>query len=321
VRLSSRPDDGSEGKPVATFHFRKRRALSLPIMLSVVLMTFNVMLMVCWIVLLAQLNSWGALTIGTIVFALILVGLSVYLVITIKEVRLNQRQVNFVDSVTHELKSPIASLKLYLETLEMRELDPQQRFSFYRVMETELARLDSLINQLLEVGRLDAIGHRSQPEDVPLGPLLKRCAQLACAHHQCAEDQVFKFDVEPAIIRARPMVLEMIFGNLLDNAIKYAAASPSVDVQVRVQRRDRVVTRICDNGRGVPPDMRKKIFKMFYRGGKELERTQKGTGLGLYIVRTLVHLLKGSVSVRDREGGTGSVFEVELPGRAEACES
>jgi signal transduction histidine kinase len=193
-----------------------RRRLSLPITLSVVLMTFNVMLMVCWIVLLAQLNSWGALTIGTIVFALILVGLIVYLVITIKEVRLNQRQVNFVDSVTHELKSPIASLRLYLETLEMRDLDAKQRESFYRVMESELLRLDSLINQLLEVGRLDAIGHRSEPEDVPLLPLLKRCAETACAHHKCTEAEVFKFDVEPAVIRARPMVLEMIFGNLLD---------------------------------------------------------------------------------------------------------
>lgn len=310
-----------KGEPVAAFHFRKRRTLSLPITLSVILMTLNVMLMVCWIVLLAQQNSWGALTIGTIVFALILAGLIVYLVITIKEVRLNQRQVNFVDSVTHELKSPLASLRLYLETLEMRELDAKQRESFYRVMESELLRLESLINQLLEVGRLDAIGHRSEPEDVSLVPLLKRCAETACAHHKCTDGNVFKFDVEPAVIRARPMVLEMIFGNLLDNAIKYSAASPSVDVEVRVRKRDRVVTRISDNGTGVPPEMRKAIFKMFYRGGNELERTKKGTGLGLYIVRTLVHLLKGSIVVRDRDQGPGSVFEIELPGRAEACES
>ena len=306
---------------MAPFHFRKRRTLGLPITLSVVLMTFNVMLMVCWIVLLAQRDSWGWLTIGTVAFALILVGLMVYLVITIKEVRLNQRQVNFVDSVTHELKSPLASLRLYLETLELRELDAEQRISFYRVMESELARLDSLINQLLEVGRLDAIGHRFEPEDISLGPLLERCAETACAHHKCADKNVFRFDVEPAVIHARPMVLEMIFSNLLDNAIKYAAASPSVDVEVRVRKRDRVVTRICDNGAGVPHEMRKKIFKMFYRGGNELERTKKGTGLGLYIVRTLVHLLKGTVTVLDRQSGPGSVFEIDLPGRAESCES
>lgn len=309
------------GETASPFHFRKGRRLSFPITLSVVLMSLNVLLMVCWIVLLAQQNSWGYLTIGTIIFALILAGLIVYMVITIKEVRLNQRQVNFVDSVTHELKSPIASLRLYLETLEMRELDAKQRESFYRVMESELFRLDTLINQLLEVGRLDAIGHRSEPEDVAIGPLLKRCAETACAHHKCAAANVFTFDVEPAVIRARPMILEMIFGNLLDNAIKYSAAVPSVDVEVRVRKRDRVITRISDNGTGVPPEMRKAIFRMFYRGGNELERTKKGTGLGLYIVRTLVHMLKGSVVVRDRDQGPGSVFEVELPGRAEACES
>ncbi len=303
------------------FHFRKRRTLGFPITLSVVLMTFNVMLMVSWIVLLAQLNSWGPLTIGTIIFALILVGLMVYLVITIKEVRLNQRQVNFVDSVTHELKSPIASLRLYLETLEMRELDPEKRAAFYRVMDSELTRLDSLINQLLEVGRLDAIGHHSEPEDISLGPLLERCAETARVHHKCADATVFRFDVEPAVVHARPMVLEMIFGNLLDNAIKYAATTPAVDVEVRVRKRNRVVTRICDNGEGVPHEMRNKIFKMFYRGGNELERTKKGTGLGLYIVRTLVHLLKGTISVKNRENGPGSVFEVDLPGRAETCES
>ena len=117
------------------------------------------------------------------------------------------------------------------------------------------------------------------------------------------------------------MVLEMIFGNLIDNAIKYGANEPTVEVQVRVGERGRVVTRICDNGDGIAPSQRKKIFKMFYRGGSELERTQKGTGLGLYIVRTLVHMLKGTVTVQNRVSGKGSVFEVNLPGRAELCES
>jgi signal transduction histidine kinase len=292
-----------------------------PITLSVVLMVLNVALMVCWIVLLAHLNSWGALTIGTAVFALILVGLSIYMYLTIKEVRINQRQVNFVDSVTHELKSPIASLRLYLETLQMRQLDDQQRTEFYGVMDGELRRLDDLISHLLEVGRLDAIGHDSAPEDIELGPLLQHCAETACAHHKCSEGQVFTFDLEPAIVPASRMILDMIFGNLIDNSVKYAGKPPAVDVQVRVKDRGRVVTRISDNGEGVPHAMRKKIFKMFYRGGKELERRQKGTGLGLYIARTLIQMLKGRISVQNRTDGPGSVFEVELPGRAAPCES
>lgn len=297
---------------------RKRITLHLPITLVVILMTLNIALMVCWIVLLAQLNSWSALTVGTIVFALILVGLTVYLIFSIKAVRLHQRQVNFVDSVTHELKSPIASLRLYLETLQMRDLDAGQRRKFYRVMEDELRRLDGLISQLLEVGRLDAIGEESEPENIAMEPLLRRCAETICAHHQCTEASVINFDIEPAVVPSRRIVLEMIFGNLLDNAIKYSLPNPMVDVQVRVKDRNRVVTRICDNGEGIPAEVRKKIFKIFYRGGDELQRRQKGTGLGLYIVRTLVQLLKGTVTVRDRDGAPGSVFEVELPGRCEA---
>ncbi len=299
-------------------HLRKTRTLHWPITLSALLMASNVALMVCWIVLLANRNSWTTLTIGVVVFALILVGLTFYLVLTIKEVRLNQRQANFVDSVTHELKSPIASLKLYLETLQMRSLDRPQREEFYQVMEEELKRLDRMISQLLEVGALDAIGHKAETEDISLEPLLRRCAETASAQHKCALADVFTFDIEPAVIRARRMVLEMIFGNLLDNAIKYSAEKPAVDIQVRVMDRGRVVTSICDNGEGIPADIRKKIFRIFYRGGNELERTQKGTGLGLYIVRTLVHILKGSVKVDDRLGRPGSIFEVDLPGRAEA---
>ena len=293
--------------------FRKRRTLHLPITLSVLLMTLNVALMVCWIVLLAQVNSWGALTIGTVVFALMLAGLIFYLFLTIKEVRLNQRQANFIDSVTHELKTPIASLQLYLQTLEMRELDDAQREEFYRVMGTELHRLDHLITQLLEVGRLDAIGHRSEPEEISMEPFLRECATTVCAHHDCADNEVFTFEVAPAVIHARRLIMEMIFRNLLDNAIKYSGKQPAVEVQVEKTKRGRIVTRIIDNGEGVPTDMRKKIFKIFYRGGSELERKQKGTGLGLYIVRTLVHLLKGKITVYDRDDGRGSVFEVDLP--------
>ena len=130
-----------------TDYIRKRSSLHLPITLSVALLTLNVTLMICWIVILAKESFWSALAVGTVAFSLMIVGISIYLVLTIKEVRLNQRQSNFVDSVTHELKSPIASLKLYLETLSMRDLDEEKRRHFYGVMGGELNRLDQLINQ------------------------------------------------------------------------------------------------------------------------------------------------------------------------------
>lgn len=302
----------NQSPPIFT---RKSRTLRFPITLSIILMTLNVALMVCWIVLLAQLGSWSALTIGTVLFALILVGLSVYLVVTIKEVRLNQRQSNFVDSVTHELKTPIAALRLYLETLQIRKLDDTQRAEFYRTMETELLRLDHLISQLLEVARLDAIGQQFAPEDIDLEVLLQDCAQSVCAHHKREVSEVMTFEFVPAVVHARKVVLEMIFRNLLDNAMKYAADTPEVIVRTRLKARNRVTVQIIDNGAGVPADIRKQIFKMFYRGGNELERKQKGTGLGLYICKTLTQILKGDVTVHDRPDGPGSVFEVELPGR------
>lgn len=278
-------------------------------------MTLNVTMLICWIVILAQAAGWGALIVGVVVFALILVGLSFYLFLMIKEVRLNQRQANFVDSVTHELKSPIASLKLYLETLEMRPVSEEQRAKFYRVMDQELERLDHLITQLLEVGRIDAIGEQSDPEDILVESMLRRCGAAACAHHKREEAETISYDMQPAVLYARPLLTETIFRNLMDNAIKYAGDPAKVEVNVRVTDRGRVITRIADNGDGVPPELRKRIFGMFFRAGSELTRRQKGTGLGLYIVSNLVRQMKGRVSVHDRPGVNGSVFEVDLPGR------
>jgi two-component system, OmpR family, phosphate regulon sensor histidine kinase PhoR len=297
---------------------RTRSTLHLPITLSVVLMVLNATLMVSWIVLLARSNGWAALVIGVVVFALILAGLSFYLVLMIKEVRLNQRQANFVDSVTHELKSPIASLRLYLETLQLRRIPDDQRDQFYGVMEEELVRLDHLISQLLEVGRLDAIGQHSEPEEINLPALLQKCGETACALHKRDPSSTLTYVTTPITLVARKLVLESVFQNLIDNAIKYGGDPPQVEISARQTDRGPVVIRIADNGLGVPPELRKRIFGLFFRGGSELTRRQKGTGLGLYIVHTLVRHLKGRVSVHDRVGQPGSMFEVVLPGRGQS---
>lgn len=295
--------------------FRKRRTIGVPITLAVVLITLNVALMVLWIVIFAQFEVWIGLTIGTVFFSLILVGLSFYLVLTIKEVRLNQRQSNFVDSVTHELKTPIATLRLYLETLQMRSLQDEQRAEFYGVMNRELQRLDVLITHLLEVGRLDAIGEETEPEDVDLPELLRQGAERAATQHQRDLETTFRFECQPTTLYARRLVLELLFDNLLDNAVKYAGDPPEVVVTVGLTEKGRVRVEIADNGEGIPPEFRKKVFQLFYRRGSELERRRKGTGIGLYIVRTLVHSLKGSVTIHDRHEPAGCVFRVELPSR------
>ncbi len=300
----------------------KRSRFRWPITLSASLMALNVTLMICWIVLFMRLDAPGALTMGVIAFALILIGLSFWLVLTIKEIRLNHRQANFVDSVTHELKSPIAALQLYLETLQMRSLDPAKRAEFHLVMEKELHRLDRLINQLLEVGRLDAIGHQEQAEDIPLAPLIRQCVHLACTHHQCPEAETVSLELQPAVVHTRRMLLEMIFTNLIDNAVKYAGSPPQVSIRLQAAGIGRVRILITNNGLRVPHEDRKKIFTIFYRGGSELHRRRTGTGLGLYIVSILVKKLKGRVSVRDHDDGApGSVFVLDLPGELVASQA
>lgn len=279
------------------------------------LMTINIALMAVLIVQLARQSSWLALTLGSIALAISLFGISFYSFLTIKEIQLNRRQSNFVDSVTHELKTPIAALRLYLDTLLMREPEAEDRREFYETMNTELQRLDRLINQLLEVGRLDAIGHQTAPETIRLEDLLYQCAVTACLNHKQELSEVFRFEVAPLALTSRRLLLEMIFGNLLDNAVKYGGNPPRVTVHAFSRGRDRVVVRIRDNGIGVAAENRSRIFQLFVRGNDELHRTKTGTGLGLYIVKTLVSLLKGRVTVLEAESGTGTVFEVTLPGR------
>lgn len=294
---------------------RKRSHLKLPIWTSVVLASLNITLMVVLIVLLYEKNAWPALILGAIALGISLFGITFYSFLTIKEIQLNRRQSNFVDSVTHELKTPIAALRLYLDTLLLRDLDKENRMEFYHTMDTELERLDQLINQLLEVGRLDAIGSQSDPEHINLESLLRSCAELACRQHKYNLNDVCTFDVAPITLNARQMLLEMIFRNLIDNAVKYGSDPPKVEIVAMARGRDRIVVRIRDFGKGIPNEQRQSVFQMFFRGNDELQRTRKGTGLGLYIVKTLVSIMKGRIHIVDAHDGPGSVFEIVLPGR------
>lgn len=297
-----------------------RRSLGWPITLGVVMILLLVALIIGWVfaaMVAAQVdNYWYAiLAVGAIFLGLVLVGVILYLVISIKEINLNQRQSNFIDSVTHELKSPLASLKLCLQTLSRRQLSEQQSADFHRFMLDDLERLDTLINHMLDAARLDN-AQTSQAEivDVELTEMLTNSAAIACRRHHAPPDAVM-LDLRPAVVRARAIDVEMIFRNLIDNAVKYAGTPPKVEVDAWPDDRGHVIVRIADNGPGIPLQYRSKIFRRFFRIGSELERQKTGTGLGLFIVRTLVKRLKGKISVYGRGSKPGTVFEVELPGR------
>jgi signal transduction histidine kinase len=301
----------------------ERRSLRLPITLGVVMIVLVVLLLIGWIFLsiLSAIRSpdgsgiyWALLSVGATFLALVLLGVVMYLVLSIKAVNLSRRQSNFIDSVTHELKSPIASLKLYLQTLNRRQVSPEEQASFYKTMLEDVSRLDDLINHLLDAARLEKDRTPAEAVDVDLAAVLRSTAEIVCQRYQTPPG-VVELDLQPCTVHAAPVDLELIFRNLIDNAIKYASdENPQVEVSLRPASDGRVVARISDNGRGIPPQYRRKLFSRFMRLGLELERAKPGTGLGLYIVRTLVQRLGGTVRIRDREGGSGTTFEVQLPG-------
>ena len=300
-----------------------RRPLSTPIWLAIGMISLLVVLTVGWalVTVFGALRDsstaglyWALLTIGSTFILLLLLGVVLYLVLSIKAINLTRRQSNFIDSVTHELKSPIASMKLYLQTLSRHQVGQQMQADFHRFMLEDLERLDHLINQMLDAGRLDAERAKGEEEDVELAALLHDCAAAICMNYRVPAETV-RLELQPTVVVGRRIDLDVIFRNLIDNAVKYAGSPPRVEVSLRRDGDGRVIVRIADNGRGIPTHLRRKIFGRFVRLGLELEREKPGTGLGLYIARTLVRRLRGQIRVRDPEKGPGTVFEVQLPGK------
>ncbi|MEN6450469.1 MAG: HAMP domain-containing sensor histidine kinase [Thermoguttaceae bacterium] len=300
-----------------------RRPLSTPILLAIAMFALLAVLIVGWVTLSvfgalqhggSSAIYWALLPIGSTFLLLLVAGVALYLVLSIKAINLTRRQSNFIDSVTHELKSPIASMKLYLQTLSRHQVNPELQTDFHRFMLEDLERLDRLISQMLDAGRLDAERSPEEDEDVELTDLLRDCASTVCMNYRVPAGYV-RLDLEPGTVVGRRVDLHVVFRNLIDNAVKYAATPPKVEVSLRTVGR-KVIARIADNGPGIPPNMRRKIFGRFVRLGMELERKKPGTGLGLYIARTLVRRHRGQIRVRDPERGPGTVFEVQLPAKS-----
>lgn len=296
------------------------RSLKWPITLGVVMIVLVVLLLVLWVLVnvFAAVGKpesaaafWATLAIGSVSLGGVLAGVIVYLVLSIRAINLNRRQSNFVDSVTHELKSPIASLKLYLQTLSRRQVDEEQRRDFHQYMLADVERLDQLINHLLDAARVERGPVAKHFQECWLDELLKQCAELVCERYHIPVETV-QVTAQRMAVEANPVDLTIVFRNLIDNAVKYGGTPPEVTV---IAKRDgqRAKVQIIDNGSGIPRQLRRKIFGRFVRLGNELERSKQGTGLGLYLVRTVVRSLSGTVRVRDRRGCSGTEFEVTFP--------
>jgi two-component system, OmpR family, phosphate regulon sensor histidine kinase PhoR len=299
-----------------------RRSLGWPILLGVVLIGSIIALGVGWVLvsIAAALGSenaafyWAVLGVGVALLVLVLVGVIVYLALTVKAIALSQRQSNFIDSVTHELKSPLASLKLYLQTLTRRSVSPEQQADFHRFMLQDVERLDTLIDHLLDAAKTLQRRPAESEEVTPLAPVLERACTTAVQRHGVAEASVRLDCTEADLqVRGREADLDIVFRNLLDNAVKYSLPDPHVEVTAQRADSGKVVVRVADNGPGIPIAQRSQVFRRFVRLGSELERSKPGTGLGLFLVRSLVKQLRGKVTVKGRFLDRGTVMEVELP--------
>jgi signal transduction histidine kinase len=323
--------------------FSARRSLRFPITLGVVMIVLVVALIVGWVVL-AVINAirseesagiyWALLSVGTVFLVIVLVGVVLYLSLSIKAINLSRRQSNFIDSVTHELKSPIASLKLYLQTLSRRQLSPAEQAKFFGDMLEDVERLDQLINHVLDAARIEQGIGSAVTRDVDLAELIGRVAASVCERQRVPLETV-ALQLAPCAVRGQPADLEIVLRNVIDNAVKYAGRPPRAAVSLNLSSDGNAVIRVRDNGPGVPREMRRPIFGRFVRLGSELERTKPGTGLGLYIVGTLVRRMKGNIRVLDASddlpptpigpgdaapvsGGAsaldGAIIEITLPG-------
>jgi signal transduction histidine kinase len=230
----------------------------------------------------------------------------------VREIRFNQRQQAFLDAVTHEMKTPLAALRLYLETLGRHDLAEPRRRSFLARMGEDVERLERTVAQVLAAARAETPTRRTPAEPTDVTALLAGLAEEIRRRHGLPEEAI-------QIDRRRPLPalgdateLGLVFRNLLENAVKYS--EPPVEVRVHLAEGDdgRVRAEISDRGIGIEPRELRKIFQRFYRASRDVQRQAAGLGLGLFIVRNLVRRNGGRVEALSEGSGRGSRFVVTL---------
>ena len=298
-----------------------RRSIGFPLAVGIVLLLLVLALAVGWQILLVSdvriasrgLSSldWVLLIAGGIFFLLVIVGLVWLCAWLVREMRTNQRQRAFLDAVTHEMRTPLASLRLYLDTLVRHDPEPEQRRQFLARMHADVERLDRTVQQVLTAARAEEPGRRATLGVVPLSNLLSECIAEIRTHHGLPEAAV-RLDGVDAAVRGDAVELAVVFRNLLENAVKYSEDPVEVKVRVEPLGEERVQVEISDRGIGIPSGELRKIFQRFYRAGRDMQRTAAGLGLGLFIVRNLVRRQGGGVVARSEGRGAGSRFVVTL---------
>jgi signal transduction histidine kinase len=251
---------------------------------------------------------------GLVLFLLLISGLGLMFTLLLREVRLNERQSNFVSAVTHELKTPVASLRLYLDTLTLRAdtLSIDQRDDFYKTMRADLDRLNGTINSVLNAG-LYADRAVINPPTIDLARLVQHACALTRTRNQLPESAVSYLGPASLLLKGDSTALETAVLNLLDNAVKYSTEQVLVNVRLSEEGNDFANLSVEDRGVGMNRAHLRFIFNRFYRIGSEVRRSRTGTGLGLFIVKSVVKAHGGTVRAESEGEGHGTTFTLHLP--------
>jgi signal transduction histidine kinase len=292
-------------------HRRHLHSLAVPIVFGAVTVPLSAALLVAWTVLLGRRvavapepGDISLLVLGAVAFAGIITVLVLFSVFLAREIREVRRQDTFIDSVTHELKSPLASLMLCIDTLDRPNLDDAQKVVLRSMMRADVDRLSCFVDDVLQASRLAHERGAVDHQHVDVADVVARCVVAVSARHSVQTGSIrAQIDTGLSMITDRT-ALEMIVRNLLDNAVKYS--TEVVDVLVSARRVGAsVLLEVSDKGLGIHANDLPKIFHRFYRGDDEGVRSQHGTGLGLFVVSCLARNLEGKITAR---GATLSVF-------------
>ena len=290
----------------------RRKAAIFFLVLGICLIALTVALNVGWILL--NLQQIALLVFGIIFFAIIITGLTLNTIFLVREIRRNEQHDAFLNAVTHELKTPIASIRLYLETLQTRPVSEEKRQEFYNVMLADSNRLLNTVEQVLQASRTREKNHLLNIGEINLTDLLKESIERVKVSYGLGEDAI-SFNPADSDIRVSGDAneLQTVFKNLLENAVKYSADNIKITVAVRNLNEKFAVIRIKDSGIGIAPAELRRIFKRFYRVPSLTMQKTKGTGLGLFIVRSIVKKHRGKIFAESKGEGTGTTFIVQLP--------